>query len=297
MIANAKTIAIPIVAQEGRGATLTDVDGNVFIDLTGGVGCLNVGHAHPRVSKPHPSRWPASSIPTSRSSRTSRISTRRAAAGAGPVPRSCQGGFLQRGHRGGRERGQVRPPLHRAAGWIAFEGAFHGRTLLSMTLTSRPHPYKVGMGPLAPEVYRAPFPQDYRGPDAETALAELRQLFLTQVAAEQVAAIIIEPVQGEAGFLPAPQRFMEGLRDLRRLRDLPHRRRGTDRLWPHRQAVRDRALRRRARPDHRGEVDRRLSALRRAREAESSTPLTTALSAAPMSATRSRRPRRSLFWT
>jgi 4-aminobutyrate aminotransferase/(S)-3-amino-2-methylpropionate transaminase len=95
---------------------------------------------------------------------------------------------------------------------IAFEGAFHGRTLLSMTLTSRPHPYKVGMGPLAPEVYRAPFPQDYRGPDAETALVELRQLFLTQVAAEQVAAIIVEPVQGEAGFLPAPPRFMEGLR-------------------------------------------------------------------------------------
>ena len=89
---------------------------------------------------------------------------------------------------------------------IAFEGAFHGRTLLAMTLTSRPHPYKVGMGPLAPEVYRAPFPQDYRGPDAETALAELRQLFVTQVAAEQVAAIIVEPVQGEGGFLPAPGR-------------------------------------------------------------------------------------------
>ena len=95
---------------------------------------------------------------------------------------------------------------------IAFEGAFHGRTLLSMTLTSRPHPYKLGMGPFAPEVYRAPFPQDYRGPDAETALAELRQLFVTQVAAEQVAAIIVEPVQGEGGFLPAPQEFLEGLR-------------------------------------------------------------------------------------
>jgi 4-aminobutyrate aminotransferase/(S)-3-amino-2-methylpropionate transaminase len=95
---------------------------------------------------------------------------------------------------------------------IAFEGAFHGRTLLAMTLTSRPHPYKVGMGPLAPEVYRAPFPQDYRGPDAGTALAELRQLFLTQVAAEQVAAIIVEPVQGEGGFLPAGKEFMEGLR-------------------------------------------------------------------------------------
>src|SRR5918995_1344631 len=97
---------------------------------------------------------------------------------------------------------------------IAFEGAFHGRTLLSMTLTSRPHPYKVGMGPLAPEVYRAPYPQEYRGPDARPALAERRQLFLTRVAAEQVAAIIVEPVQGEGGFLPAGQQFMRGLRSI-----------------------------------------------------------------------------------
>jgi 4-aminobutyrate aminotransferase len=68
------------------------------------------------------------------------------------------------------------------------------------------------MGPFAPEVYRAPFPQAYRGPDAETALAEVRGLFVTEVAAEQVAAIIVEPVQGEGGFLPAPQEFLEGLR-------------------------------------------------------------------------------------
>ena len=70
------------------------------------------------------------------------------------------------------------------------------------------------MGPLAPEVYRAPFPQDYRGPDAETALAALRNLFVTQVASEQVAAIVVEPVQGEGGFLPAPQAFLDGLREI-----------------------------------------------------------------------------------
>jgi 4-aminobutyrate aminotransferase len=68
------------------------------------------------------------------------------------------------------------------------------------------------MGPLAPEVYRAPFPSDYRGPDTATALAELRAMFTTHVAAEQVAAIIVEPVQGEGGFLPAPPEFLRGLR-------------------------------------------------------------------------------------
>ena len=70
-----------------------------------------------------------------------------------------------------------------------------------MTLTSKTHPYKAGFGPFAPEVYRVPFANDYRGPDAGAALAALERAFVTQVAAEQVAAIVIEPVQGEGGFV------------------------------------------------------------------------------------------------
>src|SRR5438045_2654929 len=85
--------------------------------------------------------------------------------------------------------------------FIAFEGGFHGRTLLSLSLTSKVHPYKAGLGPFAPEVYRVPFPNDYRGPDARTALEALERAFVTQVPAEQVAAIVIEPIQGEGGFL------------------------------------------------------------------------------------------------
>ena len=95
---------------------------------------------------------------------------------------------------------------------IGFEGGFHGRTLLSLTLTSKTHPYKAGLGPFAPEVYRVPFAQDYRGPDAGSALAALERALLTQVAAENVAAIVIEPVQGEGGFVVAPRHFMEGVR-------------------------------------------------------------------------------------
>ena len=95
---------------------------------------------------------------------------------------------------------------------IAFEGAFHGRTLLSMTMTSKVHPYKTGMGPFAPEVYRAPFPNEYRGPSAAEALARLERMFETHVAPAQVAAIVFEPQLGEGGFVPAPPEFMEGLR-------------------------------------------------------------------------------------
>ena len=213
VIANAKTIAIPIVAHEGRGATLTDVDGNVFLDLTGGVGCLNVGHAHPRVLE-------AASEQMARFIHTDftvvpyepYIELAERLLALAPFRGPAKAAVFNAGTEAVENAVKFARLYTGRPAVIAFEGAFHGRTLLSMTLTSRPHPYKVGMGPLAPEVYRAPFPQDYRGPDAETALAELRQLFLTQVAAEQVAAIIVEPVQGEAGFLPAPPRFMEGLR-------------------------------------------------------------------------------------
>jgi 4-aminobutyrate aminotransferase/(S)-3-amino-2-methylpropionate transaminase len=95
---------------------------------------------------------------------------------------------------------------------IAFEGAFHGRTYLSLTMTSRTHPYKTGLGPFAPEVYRAPFPNAYRGPDAATALAALERMLVTHVPADHVAAIVFEPQQGEGGFVPAPPEFVEGLR-------------------------------------------------------------------------------------
>jgi 4-aminobutyrate aminotransferase/(S)-3-amino-2-methylpropionate transaminase len=95
---------------------------------------------------------------------------------------------------------------------VVFEGAFHGRTLLSLTMTSKTHPYKTGLGPFAPEVYRAPFPSDYRGPTAADALAALERMFVTQVPAEHVAAVVFEPQLGEGGFVPAPPAFVEGLR-------------------------------------------------------------------------------------
>ena len=95
---------------------------------------------------------------------------------------------------------------------IAFEGAFPGRTLLSLSLTSKTHPYKAGLGPFSPEIYRVPFPSAFRGPSAADALAALERALTVQVAAESVAAIVVEAVQGEGGFLPAPPEFMEGLR-------------------------------------------------------------------------------------
>src|SRR5581483_6875245 len=95
---------------------------------------------------------------------------------------------------------------------IAFEGGFHGRTLMSLTLTSKSHPYKAGLGPFAPEVYRSAFPYEYRGTTTAAALEALEQTLDSQVAPENVAAIVIEPVLGEGGFVPAPADFLQGLR-------------------------------------------------------------------------------------
>ncbi len=215
VIANAKSIVLPLVAYEGRGATLTDVDGNVFLDFTGGVGCLNTGHSHPRVVE-------AAQEQLGRFAHTDftvvpyepYVELAEKLLARAPFRGPAKAAFFNAGTEAVENAVKFARLATGRPAVIAFEGAFHGRTLLSLTLTSRPHPYKLGMGPLAPEVYRAPFPQSYRGPDTETALAELRNLFATQVAAEQVAAIIIEPQQGEGGFHPAPDEYLVALREL-----------------------------------------------------------------------------------
>ena len=99
---------------------------------------------------------------------------------------------------------------------IAFRGGFHGRTLLGMTLTGMTAPYQQNFGPFAPEVFHAPFPYPLRGVSAEVSLSALDELFATEVAPERVAAIVVEPVQGDGGFLPAPASFLRALRDITR---------------------------------------------------------------------------------
>jgi 4-aminobutyrate aminotransferase / (S)-3-amino-2-methylpropionate transaminase / 5-aminovalerate transaminase len=214
VIADPLSLNFPVVIERGEGATLTDVDGNTFIDFTGGVGCLNVGHSHPRVVEAAQEQLERFShtdftiVPyevyvdlAERLCELSPITNAKAAffnAGTEAVENAIK---FARSHTG-------RPAV------IAFEGGFHGRTLLALSLTSKTHPYKAGLGPFAPEVYRAPFPNDYRGPSAADALAALERALVTQVAAETVAAIVIEPVQGEGGFVVAPKEFMHGVRRL-----------------------------------------------------------------------------------
>jgi 4-aminobutyrate aminotransferase/(S)-3-amino-2-methylpropionate transaminase len=213
VIANPLSIYAPIVIADGRGATITDVDGNTFLDFTGGVGCLNVGHSHPRVVE-------AAQAQLERFSHTDftivpyevYIELGERLTQLAPVRKPAKAAFFNAGTEAVENSVKFARAFTGRPAVIAFEGAFHGRTMLSMTMTSKTHPYKAGLGPFAPEVYRVPFPQDYRGPSTDEALAALERAFTVQVDPEHVAAIVVEPVQGEGGFHPAPQEFVAGLR-------------------------------------------------------------------------------------
>jgi 4-aminobutyrate aminotransferase/(S)-3-amino-2-methylpropionate transaminase len=213
VIAGPLSIFLPVVIAEGRGATITDVDGNTFLDFTGGVGCLNVGHSHPRLIE-------AAQEQLTRFSHTDftivpyevYVTLAERLLALAPFRGPAKAAFFNAGTEAVENAIKFARSYTKRPAVVVFEGAFHGRTMLSMTMTSKTHPYKAGLGPFAPEVYRVPFAQDYRGPDTKTALAALERAFITQVPAEQVAAIVIEPVQGEGGFVVAPRDFMAGIR-------------------------------------------------------------------------------------
>jgi 4-aminobutyrate aminotransferase/(S)-3-amino-2-methylpropionate transaminase len=212
-VSSALAVYMPVVAAEGSGATLTDVDGNTFIDFTGGVGCLNVGHAHPHVVEAvqeQAARFLHTDFTVVAYEVYVAVAERLLA--LAPFRGPGKAAFFNAGTEAVENAVKFARAYTGRPAVIGFEGAFHGRTLLALTLTSKAHPYKAGLGPFAPEVYRVPFPYEYRGIDAQTALTALRRAFETQVAPENVAAVVLEPVQGEGGFVVAPREFVEGVR-------------------------------------------------------------------------------------
>jgi 4-aminobutyrate aminotransferase/(S)-3-amino-2-methylpropionate transaminase len=214
-VASPLQVTFPLVAAEARGATITDVDGNVFIDFAGGVGCLNVGHSHPHVvaaAIEQVERFTHTDYTVVPYEVYATLSERllRLAPFTGPA----KAAFFNAGTEAVENAVKFARAYTGRHAVIGFEGAFHGRTYLSLALTSKTHPYKAGLGPFAPEVYRVPFPNAFRGPTPEQALAALRRAFSTVVAPEDVAAIVFEPVQGEGGFIPAAPEFVRGLREI-----------------------------------------------------------------------------------
>jgi 4-aminobutyrate aminotransferase/(S)-3-amino-2-methylpropionate transaminase len=213
VVADPLSIYLPLVIAEGDGATITDVDGNTFIDFAGGVGCMNVGHSNPRVveaAQEQMARFTHTDFTIVPYENYVRLAERLIA--LAPISGELRVGFFNTGAEAVENAVKFARSYTKRPAVIGFDGGFHGRTLLALSLTSKTHPYKAGLGPFAPEIYRVPFPSEYRGPDTASALAGLESAFRTRVAAEEVAAIVLEPVQGESGFLPAPPEFMRGVR-------------------------------------------------------------------------------------
>ncbi|HEU0193580.1 MAG TPA: 4-aminobutyrate--2-oxoglutarate transaminase [Gaiellales bacterium] len=218
VVANFKDVHMPVVIDHGHGCTVTDVDGNTFLDWSGGIGCLNVGHTNAAVSA-------ALHAQVDRFLHTDftiipyepYVALAERLLARTPISGPTKAAFFNSGAEAVENAVKVAKLATGREAVIAFDNAFHGRTLMAMSLTSKPHPYKAGMGPFAPEVYRAPYPYPYRwqGDDpAAEALADLRRMLITHVPPENVAAIIFEPVQGEGGFVVPPAEFVQGLRDL-----------------------------------------------------------------------------------
>jgi 4-aminobutyrate aminotransferase/(S)-3-amino-2-methylpropionate transaminase len=213
VIAEPLSIYAPLVIAEGDGALLTDVDGNTLVDFGGGVGCLNVGHSNPRVVE-------AVQEQAARFTHTdftivpyeNYVGLAERLIDVVPISGELRVAFMNAGAEALENAIKFARAYTKRPAVIAFDGGFHGRTLLALSLTSKTHPYKAGLGPFAPEVYRVPFPNAYRGPDVERALAAFEDAFRTKVAAEDVAAVVFEPVQGESGFIVAPPEFVRGVR-------------------------------------------------------------------------------------
>ena len=214
---------IPAVTERAEGALLTDVDGKVMIDFTGGVGVVNVGHANPRVVaavQAQAGRFTHTDFSIIPYESLIRLAERLGEVVPGRGPKKAF--FFNSGAEAVENAIKVARLYTKRRAVIAFEGAFHGRTWMALSLTARGRPYKVGLGPFVPDVYRAPFPYPYRKPYREVSdeayadlCADRLELMLqTEVPAEDVAAVIVEPVQGEGGFVVPPANFLPRVQEI-----------------------------------------------------------------------------------
>jgi len=204
-----------IYVAKAENAELWDVDGRRFIDFAAGIAVLNTGHRHPRVMQAVAQQAQAfahTCFHVASYESYVRLAERLNALAPGDFAKKTL--FLNSGAEAVENAIKIARYHTKRSAVIAFSGGFHGRTLMTMALTGKVMPYKRGFGPFPAEVYHAEFPQPYRGISTEQALADLDRLFHGDVDPKSVAAIIIEPVQGEGGFNVAPFDFLRALRGL-----------------------------------------------------------------------------------
>ena len=213
----------PIFVKSACGAIVEDVDGNTFIDFAGGLGCLNVGSAATEVSeaiKDQLEQFAHTCFHVAMHEPYIALAEKLNQLTPGEFPKKTF--FANSGAEAVENAVKIARSYTGRPGIVAFEDAFHGRTLLALTLTSKVKPYKAGFGPFAPEIYRLPYPYCYRCPyslkypscELRCAAPAFADFFKRHVAAESIAAVIVEPVLGEGGFVVPPREFFAELQSV-----------------------------------------------------------------------------------
>lgn len=205
--------AAPIYAKYAENAELWDVEGNRFIDFVGGIGVLNTGHRHPKViaaAKAQEDHYTHTSFQVVPYGPYIDLAERLNALAPGDAPKKTL--LVTTGAEAVENAVKIARAATGRPGVIAFTGAYHGRTLLTLGMTGKVSPYKKGVGPFPADVFRAPFPSARDGITVDDAITGLKNLFLTDAEPSRVAAIIIEPVLGEGGYTPVPFEMMQQLR-------------------------------------------------------------------------------------
>lgn len=211
-----------IFVEDAKGAVITDVDGNEFIDFAGGIGVINVGHCHEKVvkaAKEQIDRFIHTSFNVAQYEPYVRLAEKLAEVTPGDFPKKTM--FANSGAEAVENAIKIAKKYTNRTGVIALECAFHGRTLLTMSLTSKVKPYKYGFGPFASDIYKIPsaycyrcyYGQSYPSCDMQC-LKNLERFFLAECSSDKIAALIAEPVQGEGGFIVPPPEFLPGLKEI-----------------------------------------------------------------------------------
>jgi 4-aminobutyrate aminotransferase/(S)-3-amino-2-methylpropionate transaminase len=205
---------LPVYAARALNAEIWDEEGRRYLDFGSGIAVVNTGHSHPQIVAAVKKQLDAFShtcVMVTPYGSAVELAERLNAA----VPiHNARAMFVSTGAEAVENAIKIARAATGRSGVVAFSGGFHGRTNLCMGLTGKVVPYKKGFGPFTPEIYHVPFPAEYLGIRQETALDALDQLFKSDIQPDRVAALIIEPVQGEGGFYPVPKGFLQKLREI-----------------------------------------------------------------------------------
>jgi 4-aminobutyrate aminotransferase len=207
--------SLQVYAERASNGEIWDVEGRRYIDFGSGIAVLNTGHLHPKVQgavAAQLARLSHACFQVTPYENYVALAERLNDLAPGPGPWKTI--FLTTGAEAVENAVKIARYHTGRPAVIAFGGGFHGRTLACISLTGKVHPYKAGFGPMLPDIYHAPFPMEYHGITVEASLAAIEHLFKHDVDAQRVAALIIEPVQGEGGFYIAPPAFLRELRAL-----------------------------------------------------------------------------------